>query len=227
MPYAKTRRNRKRNYRRKAKSYRKRSNMLSFQKAPMPNRFAAKLRYASFAELNPGAGGIPGVQIVSANGLFDPDISGVGHQPRGFDQFMVMYDHYTVVGAKITARFANQHNTTDHNRRIGITLKDSYGSPADTNEYAEARNTTTSMLVSTAVGYKQLTKAYSTRKFLGVSKPLASSLTRGSATGNPSEQAYFHLWNTAYSGTDIGACRVDYFIDYLVVFTEPKQPAQS
>jgi len=35
----------------------------------------------------------------SANNLRDPNVSGVGHQPRGFDEYMNLYASYTVHGA--------------------------------------------------------------------------------------------------------------------------------
>lgn len=192
----------------------------------MPNKFATKLRYVSYADINPGAG-IPGVQIVSANGLFDPDITGVGHQPRGFDQFMLMYDHYTVVGAKITVTFSHKHDTTDYNRRIGVTLRDSFSIANDMNDYAESRTTKTRTIVHNATQPVTMSMTYSTRKFLGRSHPLSDPDLKGSSSSNPNEQAYFHIWNQPYSTTDIGSVRIDYRIDYLVVFTEPKQPSQS
>ena len=44
------------------------------------------------------------------NSLFDPNLSGLGHQPRGFDQLMAVYEKYTVVAAKITVCYvSNTH----------------------------------------------------------------------------------------------------------------------
>ena len=40
-----------------------------------------------------------------ANGAFDPNLTGVGHQPRGFDQFMAGYETFTVTGSKISVNF--------------------------------------------------------------------------------------------------------------------------
>jgi hypothetical protein len=41
----------------------------------------------------------------SANGMFDPDITGTGHQPMGFDQMMTFYEQATVVKSTCTVRF--------------------------------------------------------------------------------------------------------------------------
>ena len=37
-----------------------------------------------------------------ANGLYDPDRTGTGHQPFGYDEWSPIYDHFTVVGSRIT-----------------------------------------------------------------------------------------------------------------------------
>ena len=34
-----------------------------------------------------------------------PNHTGVGHQPLYFDQLMTIYNHYIVIGAKITVKF--------------------------------------------------------------------------------------------------------------------------
>lgn len=46
--------------------------------------------------------GFAGTRFFIANGLFDPDISGTGHQPMGFDQMMGVYTTYHVMRSTIT-----------------------------------------------------------------------------------------------------------------------------
>lgn len=216
---------RKRFYKRK-KRYGKN---LVLSKAPVPNKFATKLRYADNIVIQP-LSGLVGVHIFNANGLYDPDTTGTGHQPRGFDEFMSMYDHYTVIGAKITAWFCGSSGSaTNSPTVIGIALKDFTNLPTTKNDYMEGRNVVSTLLAfdNETHEVKRLTKTFSTRKFLGVSKPLASSVLRGSASGNPTEDAYFHIFAQALQPANIDPIRVQVVIDYLVVFTEPKQPAQS
>ncbi len=40
----------------------------------------------------------------AGNGCYDPDITGVGNQPRGFDEAMNIYGSYRVIGSKICVR---------------------------------------------------------------------------------------------------------------------------
>ena len=67
---------------------------------PLPMTQKAKFNYFNGFNLDVGAVGIPASYVFSANGLYDPNITGIGHQPRGFDQLMALYDHYVVIGVR-------------------------------------------------------------------------------------------------------------------------------
>lgn len=60
--------------------------------------FRAQLPYADIFQMNMSLGGVAN-QNFRLNSVFDPDLSGVGHQPRFFDQISPLYFYYTVVGA--------------------------------------------------------------------------------------------------------------------------------
>jgi len=68
----------------------------------MPSKRFATLKYCSSKSYSTGASGITGsAQIYALNGLYDPDVTGVGHQPYGYDQLMTFYDIYTVRSVQI------------------------------------------------------------------------------------------------------------------------------
>lgn len=77
--------------------------------SPLPTKYTTKLVYSEEIAINAGAG-TTGQYVFSMNGMWDPDISGVGHQPRGFDQLLAMYDHFVVIGSKITVTVDNSTN---------------------------------------------------------------------------------------------------------------------
>lgn len=199
-----------------------------FNKAPMPNKFASKLRYQEVVSVNPGAAGTAGVYVFSANGIFDPNYTGTGHQPRGFDQLMTMYDHYTVIGAKIVVDFISEGS---YDNICWIALKDSSTADADPNDYLEARNVVSTMLPHSGTGgnttTRRLSKKYSTRKFLGRSKPMSDPELKGSTSSNPAEQAWFHIGIAPTTSVDESAMNIQVRLEYLVVFHEPRQPTQS
>lgn len=45
------------------------------------------------------------------NSLFDPNLTGTGHQPKGFDQLAALYNRYRVYRAKYRVTFAQTSNT--------------------------------------------------------------------------------------------------------------------
>jgi len=64
---------------------------------PFPNAVRKRFRYAETYAFTTGAAGIAGTQqAMGLNTLFDPNVTGVGHQPYGFDQFAAFYGKYRV-----------------------------------------------------------------------------------------------------------------------------------
>lgn len=59
---------------------------------PIPQRFITKLKYSDIVYT--GASGHFGMNM---NSLFDPNASGGGHQPYGFDQLALLYNRYRVI----------------------------------------------------------------------------------------------------------------------------------
>jgi len=73
-----------------------------------PHRKVATLGYADvFSMLSSGLT----VYTYRLNSLYDPDETGVGNQPVGFDQLMALYKYYRVIRAKVTCLFANTGTT--------------------------------------------------------------------------------------------------------------------
>lgn len=223
---------RTRRSKRPSRRYRRKNYMYRAMRAPLPNKLFSKLKYADrTVTVNPTST-IMDVHVFSANGLYDPDITGVGHQPRGFDQLMTMYDHYTVVGAKITVSFLpTLASSVNQNAVVGIALKDSPSFPTDANEYLEGRNvafryiSNTSGSVSAPV---RVTKNCSVSKFLGIKGLMSSSIARGTVSTNPTEQVYFHIFcDNVDNSSELNVMNASVYIEYMVVFTEPKQPTQS
>lgn len=68
----------------------------------LPATAYATLRYADTKNYNPLSAGTAQGNLYCINGLFDPDVTGTGHQPMGFDQYMSQYRHYMVYAARVT-----------------------------------------------------------------------------------------------------------------------------
>lgn len=219
MPYRK----RKRYAKKKRGSYRRKKAVI--RKSPMPTKFVTKMRYCERFTVDPTTGGLAAAYVFRANGLYDPNMTGTGHQPRGFDQLMAMYDHFVVLGSKITVTF-NLWNTEAYNCVVGICLKDQATTQADANNYLEAGDNSY-RAISTKTGQATITKTFN-NKFLGRSSPLSDPQLKGSTTADPTELAFFHVWGSPAVGTS-NPSAIDCVcqIDYIVALIEPKTPVQS
>ncbi len=49
-------------------------------------------------------------QVFRMNSLFDPNLTGTGHQPNYYDQLQAVYGQYCVTSAKLTAKFASNQS---------------------------------------------------------------------------------------------------------------------
>lgn len=110
MPYHKKYR-KKRKYRRKKRYYKKRRsprNHLTWLRlrtvSAVPDMIICKLKYT--ADISENASSL-NTRLIALNGLFDPDLTFIGHQPMGFDQWMAFYSKYEVRASKISLQLTN------------------------------------------------------------------------------------------------------------------------
>jgi len=66
-----------------------------------PNTKTVNLRYVTDFNLDPGATS-SAVRVFRANSIFDPDYTGIGHQPMYRDNYAAIYERYQVNHAHIT-----------------------------------------------------------------------------------------------------------------------------
>lgn len=74
-----------------------------------PDKLVTKLRYVDNLSLS-GAGSTVGSNVFRMNSCFDPDLSGVGHQPMYFDQLCgpvgtAPYSRYRVISSVMTVTY--------------------------------------------------------------------------------------------------------------------------
>lgn len=194
--------------------------------APLfPARTTKKLRYATSASLSCSAVGVVTGRVYSANGLFDPDVTGVGHQPMGFDQMMLSYDHYYVTASKIEVLFKNISATTI-NVAIRTDADTVITSSADTLLESGMLLTETLEAKSTYGSAKRLQSAISIRKFQGVDDVLDVVELRGTVAANPVEGSFFHVvcWDPTLNG---GTVSVEVVMEFTATFTEPRMITPS
>lgn len=199
-----------------------------FERGPLPKTLKSTMVYYSPFALNPGAAGTTAVHLFALNGIYDPDITGVGHQPRGFDQLSALYDHGVVIYAKATLFATNKSGS--QSQMVGMCVRDSTTTSTLNIDYIESRMTSAAVLgpLGAGTGTKEITLDCNPNEFLGRSKPLADPYLKNSNTSNPSELAYLHVFAFPHDGaTDTDPIQCSIRIEYTVVFVEPINPGAS
>lgn len=215
------RRPKRRTYRRKRKYG---GSMLGQSlRAPLGKSFKGLVRYVDKnVQLNPGVGGVPVNHVFSMNGLYDPDITSTGHSVSFFTQMMQLYDHYTVIGSRARVSFSN--TDTSYQQLVALQLKDTNTTDTVTNEILEQGGVIWRTLGAHGSGQavKDLVIKCSPSKFFG-RNVMSGDKYQGTSTSNPSDQVFLHIHAGPLEAADTDIIDATVEIEYIVVFTEPKQ----
>jgi hypothetical protein len=196
---------------------------------PLPARLHARLKYVS-SGVALSAGVTPGVHVFSANGLYDPDITGTGHQPRGFDQLIALYDHYVVLKSKCKVEFSAP--TSNTLQVVGVEVQATSTAQSDYIDYTEQPQCTFSLgpyfASSGAIDSPKVHEiTWDAKKFMGIPDPITATKLQGSVSANPADGAFFHVFNQSYEGSVSATIGMLTSIEYDVVFIEPVPVASS
>lgn len=173
--------------------------------------------------------GASNAYVFSANGLYDPNITGAGHQPMGFDQLMLLYEHYTVLGGKITVSFANQ--TVAEGGYIGLAIFPDATVETTPTKMVENGLIRRSYIAPNAGNPKSqvtMTMPFTIAKINGVTRSIiGDDLYRGDIASNPTEQTYLHCFVYNPSTANLITVHISVLIEFDAWFTEPRKLAQS
>lgn len=224
-----TRRRRTTNRRRPANRRIVRYRRSSLPLSGFPTQKVVRLRYVSDRfSLNPALGGIAS-HVFRANSIYDPDFTGVGHQPYGHDTWQTLYNHYTVLGSKIVCRLQSTSGTPSASfGLVGIRLDDSGASLATLGLNVEAGRCNYRYIGTddSSHGMVTLRKNYSARKMWGRMYN-ASGTQRATFGFNPSEEVYYVITAEAGAAYDMGELLCQAVVEYIVLLQEPKELSQS
>lgn len=208
------------------------SQVIIRQPTSLPDRLYVKLRYRENLAFNQTLGALAD-NVYRGNSLNDPDLTGTGGQPLGFDQWAAFYASYTVLGSKIEVTTMNSDGTANvPNTRFGITptlfstvFATTAQEQAEELPYAIARSNT---MGAQGIGQGYAKQYMSTAKIWGVVRPAVQIEDGYSALTNasPSDQWFWHVWNYVPSGATQNL-QVIVKITYFAVFEVRQQLALS
>lgn len=189
-----------------------------------PSNIITRLRYGTVKILTTTA--LAG-NVWRMNSIFDPDVTAAGHQPLYHDQFGAIYNHYTVIGSKLTARYVRLSG--DMSVLVGINVDDDT-TPSTTFETLMEQNKGVNTLLGLATGGTSdqvLTVTYGSERDEGIDPYAGGDLIRTAMGSNPAEVFAAYTWGISGDATTSCITHVDIQIEYTVLFSELITPTQS
>lgn len=219
----------------KKRSYRKRrgvagTSMLKGNYIGFPSNRVVKMRYATQTLLDMTSVGAAQYTFL-ANSIYDPDSTTTGHQPLGHDQWQNFYNHYVVLGSKITVYLTGTSSAESGGAMCTIQLSDDLTTSTDvTVQIEQGRGTYKLINGFTGINPIKITSRYSAKKFFNI-KDVKDNLDRiGVGFGaDPADVAAYVLTVKDLNSTTGSILKLDAFvvIDYVVLLSEPKELPQS
>lgn len=225
----------KKSFRRKPRAVRrkraKRSTTLANRSAiaPIPARYITKMKYAESFVL---AGTGLRTQQMNLNSLFDPNRTGLGHQPYGFDQLCgpsgsALYNRYRVFKVDYVVVCAND------TYNIHYAVLNSNDASPPINSVSEARENPRCQYVCQNPGgtLKKLTGSISIPSLMGRTKAqyMASNEYQAAYNASPTEFAIMNIYAQGLND-DVGVAMshtVNILLTYHVEFFDPHVLDQS
>lgn len=193
-----------------------------------PDKMRIRLCYTTFhSKSNVSVTGTD--QVFSANGCFDPDITGAGSQPANFDDWSAVYLRYRVYGSSIDVIFQTPGSATGtgmmlvslaarHTSTARVTITDQLDATAQPFSKDMVINGGTA---STSTASLRLSMSSTTSAFLGY-KTVAidtDDTLQAQTSANPSHQWYWHIMcsmcDQASTGTLWYRTRIVYDVEFF------------
>lgn len=187
----------------------------------------ATLRYGRTASIaRTAAINNVGSYVVSAINLFDPDAqNGDGHQPRGYDQLMTLYDKAYVNTVKIRVHFAPTETAGSSELLASISVRETstpVTSIEDMLEYGSKKWTVAG--VRDGSGGTVLTYELNPSKWLG--RTLKDPALLSEIATAPIEDLFFHINFSVRDGVTTST-EMYFEVVWEATFIEPKLPSIS
>jgi hypothetical protein len=191
-----------------------------------PPAVRVALKYSSRLSLTSTVG-VYAEHNFAGNGLFDPDVTGVGTQPTGFDQWCAFYQRFRVLASHCRVQAINPTAATNAASMADISLVPTNTTTAFANSDIAASQPYCKRTLANTIGMgpngpTRLESMMETDLILGVSKEaVLSELTySGSASTNPADNWYWRICQEPADAASTQTIIYEVVITYLVDFFE-------
>ncbi len=197
----------------------------------MPRTYTCKLRYTEQIQLDIASSQDAATYLFRCNGVRDPNYTGTGHQPKGYDQLSAMFTQSAVIGSRIKAVFICRGALTVDMQKCGIRIQNDTLITNNTITIAESRAKSEKQLgiANSSNGIKTIVKNFSTKKWFHTSDIVAYDSEYAETTAaNVPQAAYYAVYlRTTNADVDPAAVDVEVTLEYIVTFFNRPNLAQS
>lgn len=152
------------------------------------------------------------------NGLFDPNITGTGAQPVGFDPMMAMFQAYRVMAVRVQLTIVNR---SQNSLTCGYSVNQTNALPSTLLAWLVDPKSASFTMGGQSGGHnmKIIDRTFKPWQMLGIPKTQYASARdyTGSALGNPPISVYMIFWasgTTAIADVDL-VCKISYVTQFL------------
>lgn len=193
---------------------------------PIAQRTIVRMKYAEQVSMS-ASGGIPAKQLFNLNSIYDPNRTGLGHQPYGHDTFQGLYNRYRVISVSwnITIQSVASEIITlcvlpcnEENSTLSLELM---------------RESPRCRYIVQGCGAGQTTRTLKGRislpSLVGRTRAqyMADDRYQSQFANSPSELAVLHCFAGNTGGSITGPCVMSVVLTYTVECFDPHQLSQS
>lgn len=216
----------KKNYKKKAKKFVLNRSLVNVGQG-FPKKMLMTHKYVETVS-HTSTTGVASFYKFICNGMFDPNYNSTGHQPYYFDQMSAIYNHYTVIGSKISIKVIPAATATVP-FKIVLSQNDDVVQVNTSIDGMAEQSTSTALRIFPSGSndlIRTMVNKWSAKKTFGGSV-LANDNLQGSSTANPSEITVWSIGLQALDGSSTVSTYLDVEITYIAVWDEIKDIAQS
>lgn len=195
----------------------------------IPDRTRITLKYAVAPLAISTDSSVLNTYLFNLNSVYDPDRTGTGHQPFGFDQMATFYSKYCVVGCKWQVVFANNAVGTSQSHYVGCCpLNFSTTPTGGLSEYMEQKRNR--YAISDFHKKPVIVGSVKLPKLLGAVNDtayIADDLHYAFVSASPTDVCCLHVYSLAVGGQATEIVYASVILWYDVVFMEPRNMGQS
>lgn len=205
-----------------ARKYKMRIGRIPRTLNPFPNSKLVRHNYCDTVTLSGStAAGLPTGYVFRTNSMYDPDYTGVGHQPMFRDEMAAQYNFYTVLSSKIQITMINESTVPVS---VALFADDDYNWPATPSTLQEQHRFTKPQKVDKRIAPLILNGWYNGPKWYKTNRTafLADIQHKTGAGSNPTESKYFNYVVMPHNSSDlVPSQKIHVKMTFVVLWREP------